>query len=256
MKTIRRPRSRNKVWISTWIAIVVLLVAVIIRYGAASIATPFMKLGSSITDVGTAAVGALSSKNSVETENQKLKDQLAEVQVAIDRDKLLVEENIQLKELLGRQTKKSFVLATVLAKPPMSLYDTVVVDVGSSDGVAVGDTVLALGSVPIGKVSTAYSHTSTVQLFSSSGQKVDVRIAKNLQVTAEAQGGGNFMIKLPKGTIVAEGDPVSAPGIGAEIFGHVENISMNENDPFMYLRFSLPINMSELHFLQIDRNEK
>ena len=256
MKTIRRPRSRNKVWISAWIAIVVLLVAVIIRYGAASIATPFMKLGSSITDVGAAAVGALSSKNSVETENQKLKDQLAEVQVAIDRDKLLVEENVQLKELLGRQTKKSFVLATVLAKPSMSLYDTVVVDVGSSDGVTVGDTVLALGSVPIGKVSTAYSHTSTVQLFSSSGQKVDVRIAKNLQVTAEAQGGGNFMIKLPKGTIVAEGDPVSAPGIGAEIFGHVENISMNENDPFMYLRFSLPINMSELHFLQIDRNEK
>jgi hypothetical protein len=58
---------------------------------------------------------------------------------------------------------------------------------------------------------------------------------------------------LPKGTAVAEGDPISAPSIGASIFGHVENIESNENDPFIYVRFNLPVNMNELHFLQIDR---
>jgi len=253
MKMIHRPRSRNKLWISAWIVVGVLLLAAVFKYGASFVAAPFMRVGTSISQVGGAAVGVFSSKNSIEVENQNLKDKLAEVQVDIDRDKLLTQENSELKDLLGRHSKNISILATVLAKPPMSLYDTVVLDVGSSDSVTVGDTVLALGLVPIGIVSKVYSHLSTVQLFSSSGQKVEVQIGKNVQTFAEAQGGGNFLIKLPKGTIVAEGDPISAPGIGAEIFGHVENIDTNENDPFVYVRFSLPVNISELNFLQIDR---
>lgn len=236
-----------------WIVLGILLVVTVIKYGESFVAVPFMKVGASVHDAGAAVAGVFVSKNSIETENQKLKNQLAEVQVAVDRDKLLVQENSELKELLGRHSKSSSILATVLSKPPMSFYDTLVVDVGSSDHVAVGDIALALGFVPIGTVSTVYLHTSTVRLFSSSGQKIEVRIGKNTQTFAEAQSGGNFLIKLPKGTAIAEGDPISAPGIGAEIFGHVDSIETNENDPFVYVRFSLPINMSELHFLQIDR---
>jgi len=212
-----------------------------------------MKATSYVNEVGAAAFGVFTSKNSVETENTSLKNKLAEVQVAVDRDKLLVQENSDLKELLGRHSNSSAILATVLVKPPFSLYDTVVLDVGSSDMVSAGDTVLALGLVPIGTVITVYPHTSTIQLFSSSGQKVQVMIGKNIQATADAQGGGNFLVKLPKGTEVVQGDPISAPGIGADIFGHVENIETTENDPFIYARFSLPVNMSELHFLQIER---
>jgi cell shape-determining protein MreC len=253
MKTTHRPKSRNKIWISSWIIVGILILAVIIKYGAPSIAMPFMKAGAFIHDLGTMAASAFTSKSSLETENQNLKDQLTQVQVEIDRDKVLTQENSDLKELLGRHTKSSSILATVLAKPPLSLYDTLIVDVGSSDKVAVGDAVFAFGLVPIGTVSNVSSHTSTVLLFSSAGQKVEVRIGKNVQTSAEAQGGGNFLIKLPKGTTVVQGDPVSAPGIGAEIFGHVENIETNDNDPFIYVRFSLLVNMNELHFLQIDR---
>ena len=225
----------------------------IIKYGGSAVASPFMRLGTAVQNVSVAAVGVFSSKNSVQSENQQLKDQLAKIQATIDSDKLLVQENSELKELLGRHSKSNSILTTVLSKPPMSLYDTVIVDVGSSDQVSVGDTVLALGIVPIGVVNMVQPHTSTVQLYSSSGQKVDVRIGKNIQVSAEAQGGGNFLIKLPKGTEIVEGDPIYAPGLGTEVFGHVENIEKNENDPFIFVRFSLPVNMSELHFLQIDR---
>lgn len=230
-----------------------MFVAVVVKYGGPFVAVPFMKVGASVHNAGAAAASIFVSKNFVEAENQKLRDQLAGVQVAIDRDKLLTQENMQLKELLGRHSSSSSILATVLAKPPMSFYDTIVVDVGFSDSVTAGDIVLALGSVPIGVVHAVQPHTSTVHLFSSSGQKVEVRVGKNTQTFAEAQGGGNFLVKLPKGTVVAEGDPISAPGIGAEIFGHVESIDTNENDPFIYVRFCLPVNMSELHFLQIDR---
>lgn len=230
-----------------------MLVVAVIKYGGPVAAAPFMRVGAFAHDVGAAALGAITSKNSVETENQNLKNQLAQVQASIDRNKLLTQENSELKELLGRHSKNSSILTTVLSKPPMSLYDTLVVDVGSSDNVAVGDKVFALGFVPIGTIHSVNLRTSTVQLFSSSGQKVNVNIGKNIQTSAEAQGGDNFLIKLPKGTEIAEGDLISAPSIGAEIFGHVESVDTTENDPFLYVRFTLPINMSELHFLQIDR---
>ncbi len=254
MKTIRRPKSRNKVWIYSWTVIGVLVVAVIIQFGGLFVSIPLIKVGTYVSDIGAATFGSLTSKNSIVSENQQLKDQLAEVQVAIDRDKLLVQENSDLKDLLGRHSNNSTVLATVLSKPPMSLYDTAIVDVGSSDKVAVGDTVLALGYVPIGVVSSVNVHSSVVEFYSSSGQKINVNLGKNIQTVAEARGNGNFLIKLPKGSLVAEGDPISAPSIGAEIFGHVENISSNENEPFIYLRFTLPVNISQLHFVQIDRN--
>jgi cell shape-determining protein MreC len=241
------------VWIYTWIVVAILLVVVIIKFGAASAAAPFTKIGALMHNAGAAAVGVFTSKSFIEAENQNLKNQLTQAQVAIDRDKLLTQENSDLKELLGRHSTNSSILAVVLSEPPMSLYDTVVVDVGSSDHVSVGDTAIALGLMPIGTVSAVHPHTSTVQLFSSSGQKIDVRIGNGAQTTAEAQGGGNFLVKLPKGSAVAEGDPISAPGIGAEIFGHVENIETNENDPFIFVRFCLPVNMNGLHFLQIDR---
>lgn len=252
MKTIRRPKSRNRAWISTWIVVGVLLAAVVVKFGSSFLLVPFVKAGSLISDAGTATVGVFTSKNSLEAENQQLQNQLAEVQVAVDRDKVLAQENLDLKGLLGRSDKSSTILATVLSKPPMSLYDTLVVDVGSADKVSVGDTVIALGYVPIGTISSVDTHTSTVALFSSSGQKIEVNIGKNIQTFADSQGGGNFLIKLPKDTQVNVGDPISAPGIGAKIFGHVENIESNDNDPFIYVRFGLPVNMSELHFLQID----
>ena len=260
--TTLRQKSKNKKKVSVWIAVAVFALIVLLRFVAPTflgnitffVTTPFMKSQSFFGGIGASITDSFSSKIALQKENDDLKNKLAEAQVAIDRDKLLVQENTDLKDLLGRHSKSSSILATVIAKPPFSLYDTVVVDVGSSDKVSVGDVVLALGTVPIGTIHAVYARTSTVQLYSSSGQQIDVRIGKNTQTTAEAEGGGNFLIKLPKGTVLAEGDPIAAPGIGVDVFGHVESIETNDNDPFIYVRFSLPVNMSELHFVQIDRS--
>jgi cell shape-determining protein MreC len=254
MKTIHRPKSRNRVWISFWIAFPIILLAIFIKYGGSYVVLPFVKTAGFFQGMGVAAVGTFTSKGALEVENRELKDQLALVEVDLDRNKLLAQENLELKELLGRFSKNSTVLTTVLAKPPMSLYDTLVVDVGSNNNVTVGDRVLALGVVPVGLINKVYPQTSVVQLFSSSGQKISVIVAGKIQTVAEAQGGGNFIIKLPKGSLVEKGDIVSSPNIKAEVFGRIENIETNENDPFIYARFSLPVNMSQLRFLQVDRS--
>ena len=258
---IRNPRSKNKKTLSILFAVGIFLVIVLLRYFAPTftgniamvIASPVMKSSDYAGAVGASVLDIFTSKHSLQTENTDLKNQLAELQVAQDRDKLLVQENADLKELLGRHSSNTSILASVISKPPLSLYDTIVVDVGAAEKVSVGDKVLALGTVPIGTIHAVYAHTSIAQLFSSVGERINVKIGKNIQTTAEAQGGGSFIIKLPKDTAVAVGDPIAAPGIGADIFGTVETIETNENDPFIYVRFCLPVNMSELNFVQIDR---
>jgi len=260
----RNPKSKNKKIFAGLVVVGVFVIIILLRYFAPTfvgnvtmfVATPIIKSGDITSSVGSAVIDLFTSKYKLQTENADLKNQIAELQVAQDRDKLLTQENTDLKTLLGRHSSNASVLASVISKPPLSLYDTIVVDVGSADKVAVGDKVIALGNVPIGSVHAVYAHTSIVELYSSSGQKVDVRIGKNIQTSAEAQGGGSFIIKLPKGTAVAVGDPIVAPGIEANIFGAVETIETNDNDPFIYVRFSLPVNMQELNFVQIDRAGK
>lgn len=257
-----RHKSKNKKWFSVYVAVTIFLMIILIRFIAPTftgniamfIATPFMKGGNYFGAASAGVFDIFTSKSSLQAENDKLKSEVAQFQVTEDRDKLLTQDNADLKVLLGRHSDNFSVLASVIAKPPFSLYDTVVVDVGSADKVLAGDKVLALGFVPIGTVQSVYTHTSLVQLFSSAGEKIDVRIGKNIQTTAEALGGGNFIIKLPKDTAVSQGDPISAPGIQADVFGTVDSIETNENDPFVYVRFGLPVNMSELNFVQIDRS--
>jgi hypothetical protein len=146
----------------------------------------------------------------------------------------LAAENTELKNLLGRPASQNSVLADVLSKPPFSLYDTLIVDAGSEEGIQTGDQVYALASavvvvasstasatttsasvpaasstatstsatsvsnpqieIPIGLVAEVYGGTSVVSLFSSPGQKYTVSIGP-AHVSASALAAGAGMFE-------------------------------------------------------------
>jgi cell shape-determining protein MreC len=61
------------------------------------------------------------------------------------------------------------VMAGVLARPPESPYDTLVLSSGLDDGIALGMRVFGPGGVPIGTISQVTADFSRVTLFSSPG---------------------------------------------------------------------------------------
>ncbi len=127
-----------------------------------------------------------------------------------------------------------------------------VVDVGSSNGVTVGEKVFVDTSLPIGSVSEIYSDSSRVTLYSSSGQKVNVLLgSKNIKAEALGQGGGNFIIKIPRGVAVSEGDRIIAPSISVAVFGTVSHIDLAPNDSFQTIYFNSPVNLNELRFVYL-----
>lgn len=219
---------------------------------AVSITRPVTELSATVTASAGTFFELLNSKRALVEEKRALERQLAARARKDELIALLERENKELKERLGRSTGDDIVLGVVLSRPNVSLYDTLVIDVGSADGVAVDDVVRAEGGVVIGTVARTTTHTAVVSLFSTPGRETDVQIGTaGTTATARGQGGGTFAVELPKSVAVAEGDPVVLPSITPTIFGVVEAIIERPADPIRTILFSLPVNMHELRHVEV-----
>ena len=181
-----------------------------------------------------------------------MKEQLELMGARLADRSFLYHENIALKGRLGRYEKEpERTLAVVLAKPDMTPYDTLIIDVGKDDNVSVGDTIL-FENVILGEVSEAYQTTSKVWLYSSHGEYVDVFIGDNA-ITAEAKGlgGGNFEIELPRNVDVFVGDSIYIPKFHPQILGIVEHINSDPNDAFERILFRSPVSLFSLRFVDV-----
>ncbi len=193
------------------------------------------------------------SKHSLLVENESLRMEVA----SRDSRALLLDglqrENEELKGLLGRRGSGRDVLALVLARPPLSFYDTLVVDAGSSDGIAVGDKVYAEGTVLVGDISEVFGTTARVSLFSTPGRVLPIVFGSStVQAQATGRGGGNFEARLPVSLEVKEGDTITLPHIRSHVFGIVEEVMVDSTDSLQTVLFKAPVNMHELRFVEVE----
>ncbi len=206
----------------------------------------------------------LISKNSLYLQNQGLQNKLSEYGARMSNYDSLLSENISLKEILGRKKpasmgqggeKTNMLLASILSKPNQSLYDILVVDMGAKEGIKIGDTVFALGNIPVGKVSFIFDHSAKVTLFSNPGEKMQVVLSsKNIFMEIVGRGGGNFEMIMPSDIVPQKGDQAVLPGIDAFVVGVVETVISDPRDSFVKALLSSPVNMQEQKFVEISVN--
>lgn len=217
------------------------------------IGTPFWKLRTSLINFTSNSIETLRSKNSLIEENNLLKEQISKN----EKDKIVLDlikkENEDLKDILNRKIdNKKYILSSVLVKPFLSTYDTLIIDVGTNDGVKVGNKVLANGNSFIGYVSETYNNTSKIILYSSFGEKTPVLIGENsVEKEAIGIGSGNFKVEMPRESGIKEGDSVVMPSISSNIFGIVERIEFKATDSFQNVLFKSPVNISELKWVEV-----
>lgn len=168
----------------------------------------------------------------------------------------LTDENTQLKEMLGRSVSEKSVLAAIVRRPPMSPYDTLIIDAGESDSVKTNDLVYAYGNILLGVVVQTESRTSKVRLFSSPGEKYVAVVQSvggkaSLEATTTGRGGGVFEIILPRDSGVAVGDAVTIPSINSSIFGQVTSIIAEPARAFATVLFTSPVNIAHLNWVTV-----
>src|SRR3972149_152137 len=196
-------------------------------------------------------------KNSLYLENENLKMKLIEEEAKMANYNSILDENIFLKEILGRKnTKTSVIVPAILAKPNKSFYDTLVIDIGLKQGVKVGDSVFALGNIPIGRIAEVHAYSSKVILFSNSGEKTQVVINKNIFMEVVGRGGGNFEMAIPKDFNLSKGSEVVLPGIMPHVLAVVETVLSDPRDSFQKALLVSPANIQELKFVEAEIEPK
>lgn len=196
-------------------------------------------------------------KSSLITENQSLKMKNTSLKNQMADYQILKKENIELKSLWGRLPKNHhFINANILSKPDRSPYDTIIINVGSDDGVSEELPIYADSTIPLGKISKVYSRTSLVTLYSNPGEITDAIIdGSNTSVSVIGRGGGNFEMIIPKDLIAEKGSIVSLPrtvGIGTEILAIIEDDIQTLNDPSRTILLRSPVNIQELKWVQVE----
>jgi cell shape-determining protein MreC len=259
------PRKRNNVplaYIGIGILGVVLLALAFSRAAVPepvveaghAVARPVWSLQDNLSGAVFGAVAVLDSKQSLFEENNRLHDEVSRLRREAFATKLLREENRQLRRLLGRTYGEEGLAASVLVRPPITPYDTIVIDVGEAEGVHEGDVVVVEGGLAVGAVGKSLAHTATVALFSAPGRETQVLIqtaSGTVPVLAEGLGGGGFEAHIARDAGIAAGDPVLLPLVEPVVFAEVEAVSADPADAVLKVLFRSPINVNALRFVKV-----
>ncbi len=188
-------------------------------------------------------------------EAARLRAELASTSALLaDRD-ALYRENLELKARLGRNVGQAALLAGVVVRPPETPYDTLIIDAGESEGVAVGDLVSAGGSMRIGEVEQVFGSTSRVILFSAPGQRYQALLMgdadKSTPLSVEGQGAGSLSAQVPAGTRVREGDLVVFPAVFGGLLARVSHVEAEEGESFITIYMRLPVDLFALRYVEV-----
>jgi len=197
--------------------------------------------------------GSLLSPSDLLRENEALKRELSEDTVKMSQTEYLDFENSELRAMLNKASSTPKILAAILARPPVSAYDELIIDIGKDKNLSSTSVVYIGGNVPIGKVTEVFGNTSRVTLFSSPSNKQDVLIGpSHIPATSVGRGGGQYEAELPMGSKVSVGDFVLPTGLDARPLGTVVSIDSNTANPFEKILFAPSINIFQLRWVLVD----
>lgn len=261
MRGLRSRNSRVAGWVYPLLAIVLLVLLFTRTQGIFSTArevivatvSPVWQGWNNMDEGRDTLRSLLTSKKELLLENSILEDELVQLRNLEYINALLGEENQQLKERLGRENlDEGRVLATVLARPGKSPFDTLVIDLGREEGVQKGARIFGTENVPLGEVAEVFGHTAKVILYSSPGVITSVSIGEDVvQAEAVGLGNSNFEIILPREVDILEGDLITIPSINTLLFGVVRDVELSPADAFQRILFKTPLNVQQLKFVEV-----
>lgn len=191
------------------------------------------------------------------SENQKLRDEIDNLNQKLVEYQILKDENQDLKDFIGGfDDIENVKLANVISRPPVSFYDTMIVDLGEDDGIFVGQRVFVNDNMIIGTISDVYKKTSLVSLFSTPNTETKgILVPSNTEINLFGNGGGSFSANIPRDLVVSPGTIVTFPGRQNDILAiALSNIS-DPRDPLNTVLFRSPVNFNNIHYVGIKLNE-
>jgi cell shape-determining protein MreC len=197
--------------------------------------------------------GFFSTRHALQSENQLLKREVAQLQSRIAGLEKSEEENAQLRDLVGMIQGPVGVTAPIVSSTRSSPYGTFLVGAGKVDGVVEGSIVMAGSSergFVIGEVSDVQEHLSLVTEIFAPAVEIEASI-NGAPIVLKGQGGGNARGDTPRAVTVDVGDSVVAPSLGGRLIGVVGAVSSDPTDVYQRVYVRIPANFSTLQFVYV-----
>jgi len=227
------------------------------------VSTPIMTIGQvsisaggDLTNWWNNSLSYFKRKDSLEKENDQLKEKINELESKNLFYQSTEKENEDLKASLFRADAKNkeYIVAAILKRQPEVPYDMAILDAGSESGVSIGMVVTAYGETLIGHIAEVFSTTSKVKLISFPQEETSVILGgSNTAISAKGKGGENLEISLPREVVVSLGELITTPGLNGLVVGVVEKIDSDPSNPFQKVVFRLPTNIRQLRNVMIEK---
>ncbi|HUD04088.1 MAG TPA: rod shape-determining protein MreC [Candidatus Paceibacterota bacterium] len=253
-------RTHYSRWYTVFIFIAVIILFTLFRSFWLQIfydvSTPFVFVKNSISSSFGNLTSGFQSSQFLAEQNSELKQDIDHLNTALLSMQALETENTSLSKMVGNLSAGSprkTVIAQVLFAPPSSPYDTLIIQAGVKDAIAVGNPVFADDGTPIGTIAEVDGAFSKVSLYSSPGTSLSVIVGKeHLDASAIGEGSGNFSMKIPVADAPSVGDAVYMPQFQPTALGAVSKVSFAPSDSFATVLFSFPTNIFTLSYVTID----
>lgn len=232
----RNALLQNRAWLGpTSLALVgVLLLIVGIRVFfpgvIASVTTPLWQSGTMLSAGAGNSLSFFNDRATLVEERARLE---AENAALATRIAVLEARTQDLATLLGTRTEaQGGVLASVLARPPVSPYDVLVVDQGIDAGVVVGAQAHGPGGVPLGTVESVTNTSARILLYSAPNKETEAWVGEaRIPITLVGHGSGTFDAIVAREAGIAVGDMVYVAGEGALPIGTIVAVDVDPSSP-------------------------
>lgn len=195
-----------------------------------AVSKPFWSAGTSLS----AGVGNVGSFFTDKTKLANERDALAAENAALKAESGTSAARIKdLERLLGDRTEAGAgILAGVLARPPVSPYDVLVIDQGSDAGIKEGSRVQGPGGMPLGVIESVTTSSARVLLYSAPANETESWIGEaRIPVTVIGEGAGSLSAEVAREAGVNVGDLVYMMGPGARAVGTVIEVGNDPSSP-------------------------
>ncbi len=182
---------------------------------------------------------------------QTLQDQIASQKGSDVARVYLEEENKELRNLLHASSSEK-ILAGVIARPPFTPYDSIVIDKGDRDGIIENAPVYYGTGMALGYVRKVFAHSALVTLLSSPNVESTVYVfGPNIFTSAYGEGGGVVRLSIPQGLVVEKGNLVILPSLDAGVLGTVALIESIPTEPEQRAYVTLDIGMQSIRLVTV-----
>ena len=179
--------------------------------------------------------------------------ELARIRYQTALSSMLIDENERLIHELNLRENDESGVGRVVSRPPETHYDTLLVSLNGGHAVSAGDLALFEG-VLLGEVARVSASMALVQLFSSPGTAIDVRVGSpSAIVVAQGLGGGSFMFDIPNDIAVEAGGAVVSATHGTRIVGVVRAVATEPDRTTKRIYAHTAAALSDIRFVHFVR---